>query len=122
VTPREIEVDEAKIEAIKSWPIHVTLTQLWSFLGLTEFYQHFVRDFNTIAAPLNDLMKKGVLFHWGVAQDQAFHTLINKLTHAPLLQLCTSVRLLSSNAIQVELVLEACYLKKVNPWLTLVKN
>jgi hypothetical protein len=47
-----------------------------------------VRDFSIIAAPLNDLMKKGVLFRWGAAaQDQAFHTLIDKLTHAPLLQL-----------------------------------
>jgi hypothetical protein len=46
-----------------------------------------MRDFSTIAAPLNDLMKKGVSFHWGAAQDQTFHTLIDKLTHAPLLQL-----------------------------------
>jgi hypothetical protein len=46
-----------------------------------------MRDFSTITKPLNDLMKKGVLFHWGVAQDQALHTLIDKLTHAPLLQL-----------------------------------
>jgi hypothetical protein len=44
-------------------------------------------DFSTIATVLNDLMKKGVLFRWGAAQDQAFHTLIDKLTHAPLLQL-----------------------------------
>jgi Fe-S-cluster-containing dehydrogenase component len=28
VTPQCIEVDEAKIEAIKSWAIHTTLTQL----------------------------------------------------------------------------------------------
>jgi hypothetical protein len=48
--------------------------------------QDFMRDFSTIAAPLNDLTKKGVSFHWGAAQDQAFHTLIDKLTHAPLLQ------------------------------------
>jgi hypothetical protein len=34
----------------------------------------------------------------------------------------TSVRLLNSNVMQVELVLETCYFKKVNPWLTLVKN
>jgi hypothetical protein len=86
VTPQGIEVDEAKIEAIKSWPIPATLTQLQSLLGLVGFYRCFVRDFITIAAPLNDLMKKGVSFRWGVAQDQAFHTLIDKLTHA-LLQL-----------------------------------
>jgi hypothetical protein len=87
VTPQGIEVDEAKIEAIKSRPIPATLTQLHSFLALAGFYRRFMRDFNTIAAPLNDLMKKGVLFYWGVAQDHSFNTLIDKLTHAPLLQL-----------------------------------
>jgi hypothetical protein len=46
-----------------------------------------VRDFSTIAAPLNDLMKKGVPFYWGAAQEHSFNTLIDKLTHTPLLQL-----------------------------------
>jgi hypothetical protein len=87
VTPHGIEVDEAKIEAIKSWPIPATLTQLQSFLGLAWFYRRFVRDFSTIAAPLNDLMKKGVPFYWGATQEHSFNTLINKLTNAPLLQL-----------------------------------
>jgi hypothetical protein len=67
--------------------IPATLTQLWSFFGVAGFYRRFMRDFSTIAAPLNDLMKKGVLFRWDAAQDQAFHTLIDKLTHASLLQL-----------------------------------
>jgi hypothetical protein len=87
VTPQGIEGDEVKIEAIKSWPIPPMLTQLRSFLGLTGFYRCFVRDFSTIVATLNDLMKKGVLFCWGAAQDHAFHTLIDKFTHAPLLKL-----------------------------------
>jgi hypothetical protein len=87
VTPQGIEVDEAKIKAIKSWPIPATLTQLRSFLGLAGFYQCFVRDFSTIATPLNDLTKKGVPFYWGATQEHSFNTLIDKLTHAPLLQL-----------------------------------
>jgi hypothetical protein len=87
VTPQGIEVDEAKIEAIKSWPIPTTLTQLQSFLGLAGFYRRFVRDFNTIVAPLSDLMKKGVPFYGGAAQEHSFNTPIDKLTHAPLLQL-----------------------------------
>jgi hypothetical protein len=48
VTPHGIEVDEAKIEAIKSWSILPTLTQLQSFLGLCwilsafrERFQHY---------------------------------------------------------------------------------
>jgi hypothetical protein len=87
VTPQGIEVDEAKIKAIKSWLIPATLTQLWSFLGLAGFYRRFVRDFSTIAAPLNDLTKNGVLFYQGAAQEHSFNTLIDMLTHAPLLQL-----------------------------------
>jgi hypothetical protein len=85
VTPQGIKVDEAKIEGIKSWPIPITLTQLWCFLGLAGFYRCFMRDFSTIAAPLNDLMKKSVPFYWGAAQEHSFNTLIDKLTHAPLL-------------------------------------
>jgi hypothetical protein len=87
VTPQGIEVDEAKIEAIKSQSILATLTQLQSFLGLAGFYRCFMRDFSTISAPLNDLMKKGVPFYWGAAQEHSFNTLIDKLTHVPLLQL-----------------------------------
>jgi hypothetical protein len=67
-------VDEAKIEAIKSWSIPTNLTQLRSFLGLVGFYRRFMRDFSTIAAPLNDLTKKGVIFYWGVAQEHYFNT------------------------------------------------
>jgi hypothetical protein len=85
VTPQGIEVDEAKIEGRKSWPIPATLKQLQSFLGLAGFYRCFVRDFSTIAAPLSDLMKKGVPFYWGDAQEHSFNAPIDKLTHAPLL-------------------------------------
>src|SRR6266542_1094165 len=87
VTPQGIEVDDSKIEAIKSWPVPETITKVRSFLGLAGFYRCFVRDFSTIAAPLHELTKKGVSFYWGLAQEQAFELLKDKLTHAPLLQL-----------------------------------
>jgi hypothetical protein len=48
VTPQGIEVDEAKIEAIKSRLIPATLTQLQSFLELVGFYRRFMRDFSTM--------------------------------------------------------------------------
>ncbi|KAK1649006.1 hypothetical protein QYE76_066811 [Lolium multiflorum] len=82
-----IEVDPAKIEAIESWPQPKTVTQVRSFLGLAGFYRRFVKDFGSIAAPLNELTKKDVPFVWGDAQQEAFVILKDKLTHAPLLQL-----------------------------------
>ena len=87
VTPRGIEVDKAKIEAIESWPQPKTVTQVRSFLGLAGFYRRFVRDFSIIAAPLNELTKKNVPFVWGTTQEEACTVLKDKLTHAPLLKL-----------------------------------
>jgi hypothetical protein len=62
VTPHGIEVDHAKVEAIHGWPVPKNLSQVRSFLGLVGFYRHFVKDFSTTAAPLNELTKKGVPF------------------------------------------------------------
>jgi hypothetical protein len=87
VTPQGIEVDQAKVEAIHGWPMPKTITHVRSFLGLAGLYRRFVKDFSTIAAPLNELTKKGVHFSWGKVQEHSFNVLKDKLTHAPLLQL-----------------------------------
>ena len=76
-----------KIEAIKSWPVPQTITQVRSSRGLAGFYCRFVKYFSTIVAPLHELTKKGVVFHWEKAHEESFVTLKDKLTHAPLLQL-----------------------------------
>jgi hypothetical protein len=57
----------------------------WSFHGLTGFYWCFVKDFSTIAAPLNELTKNNVEFHWGEAQQVAFDELKKRLIEATLL-------------------------------------
>src|SRR5215216_536662 len=70
-----VEVDASKMEAIQNWPTPMNVSQVRSFHGHAGFYRRFVKDFSTIAAPLNDLTKKGVPFVWGAAQDIAFDTL-----------------------------------------------
>jgi hypothetical protein len=87
VSGQGVEVDETKVEAIKNWPTPVNVSQVRSFHGLASFYQRFVKNFSTIAAPLNELAKKGVEFVWGKSQEAAFQELKNCLTSAPLLSL-----------------------------------
>ncbi|CAM8886869.1 unnamed protein product [Rhodiola kirilowii] len=87
VSGQGIEVDESKVEAIKNWPTPINVSQVRSFHGLAGFYRRFVKDFSTIAAPLNELTKKGVVFKWDEPQENAFLELKKRLTEAPLLVL-----------------------------------
>jgi len=87
VSGKGIEVDETKVKAIKDWPTPTNVSQIRSFHGLAGFYRRFVKDFSTIAAPLNELTKKGVEFKWGSSQENAFQELKKRLTEAPLLVL-----------------------------------
>ena len=43
-----------------------------------------MKDLSTIAAPFNDLTKKGVAFVWGTTHDVAFDELKRRLISAPL--------------------------------------
>jgi hypothetical protein len=87
VSAQGVEVDEEKIKAVCDWLPPQNLSQVRSLLGLAGFYRRFVKDFSTIAAPINELTKKDVQFHWGAAQGKKFNKLKTTLTTTPLLAL-----------------------------------
>nr|KYP42071.1 Retrovirus-related Pol polyprotein from transposon 17.6 [Cajanus cajan] len=82
-----VQVDPEKIKAIQDWPTPKSVGDVRSFHGLASFYRRFVKDFSTLASPLNELVKKDVPFIWGEAQEKAFSDLKENLTNAPILAL-----------------------------------
>ncbi|XP_059285176.1 uncharacterized mitochondrial protein AtMg00860-like [Lycium ferocissimum] len=87
VSANGVEVDEEKMESIRTWPTPKSATDVRSCHGLASFYRSFVKGFSTIAFPLTGLIEKEVPFVWGDEQEKAFQDLKSMLSSSPLLQL-----------------------------------
>ncbi len=85
ISENGIEVDQNKISTILEWPIPKNTTDILSFLGFTGYYRKFIEKYSHIALPLTELLKKNISFFWTAKQQQAFETLKQKLTTAPVL-------------------------------------
>jgi hypothetical protein len=69
-----VRVDPKKIEAMQDWPRPKHLNRLRGFLGLTGYYNKFVKNYGKNATPLVVLLKKNA-FNWTPATDQSFQAL-----------------------------------------------
>jgi len=87
LSSKGVHVDQEKVAAIQHWPTPTNVNEVRSFHGLASFYRQFVQNFSTIAAPLNAIVKKDVVFKRGQEQKEAFEILKEKLTKAPILAL-----------------------------------
>ena len=56
VSSSGIETDPRKVEAVKTWAIPKTVTDVRSFLGFTNYYRRFIKDYAKVARPLNALI------------------------------------------------------------------
>lgn len=79
-----VSVDPRKVEAISSWPIPSSLTELYSFHRLANFYRRFIKQFSTITALITDCLKKGS-FQWIERQQSSFQEIKRLITLAPVL-------------------------------------
>ena len=76
---------EAKLKAIQDWVKPQNVRDIRSFLGFTNYYRRFVKNFAGVGGPLTDLTRKNVPWQWGPYQRQAFEQLKDALCTTPVL-------------------------------------
>ncbi|XP_052479569.1 uncharacterized protein LOC128034767 [Gossypium raimondii] len=82
VSSEGLEVDQDKVKAIREWPRPTSISQVRSFHGLASFYQGFIPNFSTLAAPLTSVLKKSSAFFWNEEQEKSFIAIKSCLTNA----------------------------------------
>ena len=53
-----VEMEEEKVEGVLKWPTPQCVRDVRKFLGLANYYRHFVKDFAKVALPMNRLTRK----------------------------------------------------------------
>ncbi len=77
--------DPDKISSISSIPAPSDASGARSFLGMTNYFRHFIKDYATMCIPLIELTKKRARFCWSSDCQDAFDRLKRSLTEDPCL-------------------------------------
>ena len=80
-----MKVCESRSDCIRRYPRPQNTKQVRQFLGLASYYRKFIRNFSSLAAPLNELLTKGTKFNWKESCESAFKSLVNHLINPPVL-------------------------------------
>lgn len=87
ISPKGIQMDPSKITCIQNWPIPDSRKALQRFLGFSNFYRKFIKDFSATTKPLTRLTSVNTKFVWSKDAQSAFKLLKNRFTTAPILTL-----------------------------------
>ena len=69
-----------KIAAIRDARPPKDASEVRSFMGLVQYSSKFMLDVAFVAKPVQELTRKGVVFHWGKKQQTAFEELKRPIT------------------------------------------
>lgn len=85
ISDKGISMDPGKVETVTKWGDLADLHDVRAFLGFANFYRRFIKGYSNIVAPIVNLTKKDVKFHWSKECKDAFETLKTAFTTAPIL-------------------------------------
>lgn len=90
------------MKPIKAWSSPKNVREVRSFYGFVSFYMRFLKDFSTLTPPLNEIVKKYILFLNGVKNKRKhlFSLRKIKLKHS-FLSYLTFINLLKLNVMHL---------------------
>jgi len=68
-------MDPEHISTITEWPVSEFVHNVQVFLGLTNYYRHFIEGYSHIILPLTNLLQKNHPFEWSPEAQAAFDTI-----------------------------------------------
>lgn len=81
-----VRMDPAKVDCLVNWETPANVKDVQGFLGFSNFYRRFIKGFSRIVRPLVALTRKIVKWNWTSSCQEAFDTLKNSFTSAPILR------------------------------------
>jgi len=85
ISSKRVEMQREKVEGVLNWPASRNIKEVQKFLGLTNYYRRFIKDFAKIAAPLHILVRKEQKWKWKKEQKKVFEKLKAVFTTEPIL-------------------------------------
>ena len=85
IGPSRIEIEKEKVDGVLSWPEPRNIKDVRKFLGLTNYYRRFIKDFAQVARPMNVLTRKDIKWRWEGEEQAAFDKLKKAFTTRPVL-------------------------------------
>lgn len=88
VLSNSVSPSEGKITAIRDARPPIDASEVRSLMGLVHYSARFMPNIASIARPIQNLTRKGVLFEWGAKQQSAVKELKSLITQAETLAYC----------------------------------
>ena len=75
IRPERIKMEEEKVKAVLDWLVSKSVKNVKKFLGLSNYYKRFVKEFAKIVRLLHELTRKEQKQEQDIRQEKLFETL-----------------------------------------------
>ena len=85
ITTKGVEMNNDKVKAVLEWPKPTSVQEVQAFLGFANYYRKFIWNFEQLALPITNLVKKDQPFSWTQPAQEAFDQLKAAFATKPIL-------------------------------------